>query len=654
MGRVQSLVRSLWFCAILIWLCPTNPAAAQCQSAPAAYSAACADMQSYISPFNSTIASQWKDSKSSSAFGTELLGANSNISLTGILSAQAMTRVQTELDDLSKLGLQFVTIGVSFPILYEPFYTYNRDPQDYASVLSFYQNVMAAVHQKGMKVLIETTVVFPDYATDLPLNAYYATLSTTQFNAGRAQQALIVAQQLQPDWMNLGSEPDTISELTGLPAEYTAAEWATQVSTIVAQLRSAGIEGKPLIGAGCGAWQQGGSDYVTALMSTGIDYFDMHTFSVDMGMLNDAVQYIDMATAAGKSSAISEVWDHPLTDAQLQGLTEYGIINLLAAAEPYNDYSFWATQDAQFLAEIIELAYWKKLYYVSPFESELFVANVNYNEYSFLSGPQLTAQETLEEGVALNDGILSPLGLWYAAAIKSSNAVTLSAAWNSGAAPVAPASMISIYGTNLATMDTQATSLPLPKTLAGASVSITDATGVQTSLPLFFAGPNQINAEIPASVSVGPAVIAINTPSGTVDSAVTLSQVAPALFTANEGGQGAASAQIVTNELNGQQITADTYSCEDGSCVGVPLDVSSGATALVLYGTGIQNRASLSDVTVTIGSQTLPAFYAGSAGYAGLDQVNVMLPASLAGSGTVNISVTIAGTQSNVVTATIQ
>jgi uncharacterized protein (TIGR03437 family) len=57
----------------------------------------------------------------------------------------------------------------------------------------------------------------------------------------------------------------------------------------------------------------------------------------------------------------------------------------------------------------------------------------------------------------------------------------------------------------------------------------------------------------------------------------------------------------------------------------------------VLYGTGIQNRASLSDVTVTIGSQTLPAFYAGSAGYAGEDQVNVMLPASLAGSGTVNV-----------------
>jgi uncharacterized protein (TIGR03437 family) len=75
----------------------------------------------------------------------------------------------------------------------------------------------------------------------------------------------------------------------------------------------------------------------------------------------------------------------------------------------------------------------------------------------------------------------------------------------------------------------------------------------------------------------------------------------------------------------------------------------------VLYGTGIQNRAALSDVTVTIGSQTLAAAYAGAApNYAGEDQVNVLLPASLAGSGTVNVSVTVSGIASNVVMVDIQ
>ena len=75
----------------------------------------------------------------------------------------------------------------------------------------------------------------------------------------------------------------------------------------------------------------------------------------------------------------------------------------------------------------------------------------------------------------------------------------------------------------------------------------------------------------------------------------------------------------------------------------------------MLYGAGIQNRASLSDVAVTIGSQTLPASYAGaSPNYGGEDQVDVLLPSSLTGSGTVNVTVTVAGIVSNMVTVDIQ
>jgi uncharacterized protein (TIGR03437 family) len=472
-----------------------------------------------------------------------------------------------------------------------------------------------------------------------------------------------VAQLLQPDWMNLGSEPDTIAELIGLPAEYAPQDWATQISAIVTQLRGAGINGKPLIGAGCGAWQQNGVDYVQALMPTGIDYFDMHTFSVNLPaagtvpFLDDAVTFVNMAIAAGKGAAISETWDHKLTDAQLLGKTEYGVINLLANTEAYNAYSFWAPQDAEYLGEVIDLAYWKQLLYVSPFESELFFANVDYNLTSSLTTEQLTAQETQAEVAALNAGTLSPLGQWYAAAIKPVNAVTISAAWNTGAGGLAPGSLVSIYGDKLAATSATANSLPLPTNLAGISADITDASGVQTPLPLFYAGPSQINAEIPESASLGPAVITINAPSGPVVSPVVLNPVAPAVFVANQSGTGVAAALLVTNQSDGSQTVAAIFNspCAAGSCVGIPLDVSAGESALELFGTGIQNRGSLSDVTVTIGGQTLAAAYAGPApGFTGLDQVNVLLPASLAGSGTVNITVSVAGTASNVVTATFQ
>ena len=660
---VKAGMKSFYFCVVLIAMGTTSRAAAQCLSAPPAYSATCTEMQGYISTFNTTVSAQWNDTTAPTAFGTELLSANSNISLKGILAANALSKVQMELDGLAKLGVQFVTIGVSFPILYQPFFTYNNDPQDYAAVQSFYQNVMAAVHQHGMKVLIETTIVFPDYAQDLPLPAYYASLSTSQFNAGRAQTAQNVAQLLQPDWLNLGSEPDTISELTGLSAEYTPQEWATQISTIVAQLRGAGINGKPQVGAGCGAWQQNGSDYVQALMSTGIDYFDLHTFSVNlpaagtMPYLDDTVTYLDIAILARKGTAISETWNHKLTDAQLQGKTEFGLINLLATTEAYNAYSFWAPQDAEYLGEVIDLAYWKQLLYVSPFDSNLFFANVDYNQTSGLTTAQLSVQETEAATAALIAGTLSPLGQWYAAAIKPVKAATLSAAWNSGAGGVAPGSLVSIYGAKLAATSASAASLPLPTSLAGASASITDASGVQTPLPLFYAGPSQINAEIPESASLGPAVITIDTPSGPVSSPVVLNPVAPAVFAANQSGTAVAAAMLVTNQSNGLQTVVDIFNspCGAGSCEGIPLDVSSGQSALELFGTGIQNRGSLSDVTVTIGNQTLAASYAGPApGFTGLDQVNVLLPANLAGSGTVNITVVVAGAASNVVTATFK
>jgi uncharacterized protein (TIGR03437 family) len=68
---------------------------------------------------------------------------------------------------------------------------------------------------------------------------------------------------------------------------------------------------------------------------------------------------------------------------------------------------------------------------------------------------------------------------------------------------------------------------------------------------------------------------------------------------------------------------------------------------LVLYGTGIAGRSSLANVSVSVGGSSLPVAYAGLEGEAGLDQVNVLLPASLAGTGKAAISVIVDGVVSN-------
>jgi uncharacterized protein (TIGR03437 family) len=636
----------------------TGRTAAQCASAPASLSPTCAQLQGELDSFNGTLTAGWNGVKTPVAFGTEITTADCNRGPATLLAPGTFAQVLAQLNAFALVGVQSVTTCIGFPVLYQPFYQYNGDPQDYAPMVAFYQNFVSEAHKRGLKVVIETSVMFPSIATDLPLAQYYATLSTAQVTAGRGQNALTIAQQVQPDFLNLGSEPDTQAALLGLSAEYTPQEYATEIATITSQLRAAGIDGKPLIGAGIGNWQTNGSAYLQALLGAGTDYIDLHIYSANLDLLPLAVTYLDTARAAGKGVGISEAWLKKVTDAQMQG-SEFAIIQALNA-DPYDNFSFWEPLDSEFLGELVKLAYWKNLYFLSPFPFDWFFAYLDYNQYGNDTTAQQTAAINAAASAAMRAGQLSPVGQSYAAAIGPVNwPVTVSAA--SGTAPAAPGSIVSIYanGTNLAAAAASAPSLPLPYTLGGASVTVTDNTGSQAPMPLFYAGPQQINAQIPGGVNDGPAVLTIAAPSGGLQSTLMLASVAPGLISANGDGKGAAAAQVVTNHADGTQTFGYSfnYPCVQGTCTTAPIQLGAPGdqTALVLYGTGIRNRPALSDVTVQIGGQSLPAAYAGAAPtFVGLDQVNVLLPNSLAGTGTVNLIVSVTGIASNALTVTFQ
>jgi uncharacterized protein (TIGR03437 family) len=233
-------------------------------------------------------------------------------------------------------------------------------------------------------------------------------------------------------------------------------------------------------------------------------------------------------------------------------------------------------------------------------------------------------------------------------------AVVSAATYAPPPAPVAIGSIVSIFGSGLASAATSATTLPLPFTLGGTGVAITySGTGGQEFLPLFYAGPTQVDAMIPADAVAGEAAITVYTASGMQYGSVMLSEVVPGLFTANGTGQGVAAAQFVAYPY---QSVTDVFQCANGSgtCVPVPLDVSAsaGQGQLVLYGTGIRNAAG--PVMVSVGGMVLTADYAGAApGSAGEDQVNVALPASLPG-GLTQVTVLAGRTTSNVVTIYVE
>jgi uncharacterized protein (TIGR03437 family) len=126
----------------------------------------------------------------------------------------------------------------------------------------------------------------------------------------------------------------------------------------------------------------------------------------------------------------------------------------------------------------------------------------------------------------------------------------------------------------------------------------------------------------------------------------------PGLYTANANGQGPAAAIAVTAHAGGSQSTKLTFSCSGGGhCVTVPISVGAATDTLVieLYGTGLRHVSSTSAVSAQINGQKAPVLYAGpQSQYPGLDQINVQVPQSLAGSGEVNVVLTVQDAVNNI------
>jgi uncharacterized protein (TIGR03437 family) len=181
-----------------------------------------------------------------------------------------------------------------------------------------------------------------------------------------------------------------------------------------------------------------------------------------------------------------------------------------------------------------------------------------------------------------------------------------------------------------------------PLSLGGATVTVVDSAGVSTPAPIAYASPRQLNYRIPATVATGIASVRITAGGVTVPGSIHIVATYPGLFRANAAGD--AVAQVA--RLTGGNVV---YQAVSGP---IPIGSAGEQATLVLYGTGLNGA---SDVSATVGGVGVPVAYAGPQGtYAGLDQINVPLPQSLAGAGRVEIVVTAGGKASNPVYVVVQ
>jgi uncharacterized protein (TIGR03437 family) len=159
--------------------------------------------------------------------------------------------------------------------------------------------------------------------------------------------------------------------------------------------------------------------------------------------------------------------------------------------------------------------------------------------------------------------------------------------------------------------------------------------------------------------SGGPATVTTTSNGTTVGTdKIDIEAVAPAIFTVAGTGSGAPAAYVLTYSPSGTQTASqNAYTCSGATCTPAALSVTGGQSYLVLYATGVRGATSVvayigptlapgftgMNVDATSAIQITPSYAGAQNTDTGLDQLNIQLPATLAGTGTMYLQLMVNG-----------
>jgi uncharacterized protein (TIGR03437 family) len=243
---------------------------------------------------------------------------------------------------------------------------------------------------------------------------------------------------------------------------------------------------------------------------------------------------------------------------------------------------------------------------------------------------------------------------------QSSSAAFVNAAYPAAPPQLAPRSIGSLYGTNLAGATEVSGAAPLPVTLGGTSLVMV-LNGLTNPLPLFFVSPGQINFQVPQITVTGPTTGTLTITQGLQSTTipVVMRPYAPALFTTNGGGTGQASTVIAGTATLAAKVgtTPDSRPAKPGEYISIyctGLGAANNQPALGAASPSNPLATTQATPIVTIGGvQALVQFSGLAPGFVGLYQVNVQVPNGVTAGDQVPVSMTIGGVASNLATIAV-
>ncbi len=227
----------------------------------------------------------------------------------------------------------------------------------------------------------------------------------------------------------------------------------------------------------------------------------------------------------------------------------------------------------------------------------------------------------------------------------------VSAASYAPRAPLAPGSLVAVFGTRLSEGLGESNRLPLETLLAGATVLIGGR-----PMPLLFASEGQINGMVPFGIAANTRhqVVVRRGSSYTVPESVTVAAAQPAVFSKDATGKG--QGLIVDTAF---QLVEPGNAVRAGDAIVIYCSGLGAVDPPVTAGLPAPASPPLSEtvdpVSVSIGGVQAQVFFAGLApGFAGLYQVNAFVPPGVAAGNEVPVIVSVAGQSSPPVTIAVQ
>ena len=347
------------------------PLAAQ---VPTQYQAIYSNMSSQINAFQTTVNQNWNQKPSPVAWAPHLSGAESLQFTTLLNPGYYQQTVLTELQELQATGATAVTVHIDFPILYQPFYTYQNNPAQYAQFVAFYQQLISDVHARGMKLVVEALVSEALAGTQgAAFIPYYQSLDWNDYMNARAQNTVNVAQLIQPDFLSLICEPDSEANNGLQPTEDSPAGAMQLLETDLAALQAANLT-NVVIGAGAGTWIPSFTSYIQEFAATPINYIDMHVYPVNDNDLTNLLTGSSIAQQAGLKIGVSENWPDKEADSELGNLD----INTIDSRDVF---SFWSPIDQAFMHAMFACAQYEQFLFDSPSFPQYWANYLDYNTY---------------------------------------------------------------------------------------------------------------------------------------------------------------------------------------------------------------------------------------------------------------------------------